>query len=60
MQSFKYIPSGTHAMTKVIKDQLLLVNHDVINAEVLEKINNEYLNDLKNLYSNMNMVEDKS
>ena len=40
MQSFKYIPSGTHAMTKVIKDELLLVNHDVINNEVLEKINN--------------------
>lgn len=55
MQSFKYIPSGTQAMTKVIKDEILLTNSDVPN-DVLDRLNNEYLNDLKNLYSNMNIV----
>lgn len=36
VQNFKYIPSGTHAMTKIIKDELLLLNPDAGN-EVFEK-----------------------
>lgn len=29
MPSFKYIPSGTHAMVKIIKDEILLLNPEV-------------------------------
>lgn len=59
MKNFKYVPSGTHAMTKLIKDELLLLNPE-LTAEVFSQITPEYLNDLKNQYSNMNQVEAKS
>lgn len=46
-------------MCKLIKDELILLSEDV-KQEVLDKLTPEYLSELRNTYSNMNLVENKS
>ena len=56
---FKYLNTGTRAMLKVIKDEIMLQNPEV-KQEVFAKMTDEYLNDLLCQHSNMNVVKSKS
>ena len=58
-RNFKYLNTGTKAMVKVIKDEIMLQNVET-KQEVFAKMTDEYLTDLVCQYSNMNVVKNKN